>query len=149
MTIHSDSMKAAYEGVRQFMKDAIPRLTPGSRQMFISMYSPGFPNKPIEAIVDSMPDEKIDWACAQIEQTLAKQEPKSTHERNLYRIQSEGRSIYVVAANWSIAMQRWKQLIAAEKQIAVGPVAEYYNIERVCDDRDLIADVVCLTEDKS
>ena len=59
--------------IRDRLKKGLSHLPEDSQHLFKRMYSPNNLEAPIEEVVDHMPDEKLDWALTQVEQSLQKQ----------------------------------------------------------------------------
>lgn len=57
---------------RQTLKENLINCSQEQRQLFKRMYSQNGLDIPIEIVVDSMPEEKLDWAMQQVERTLIK-----------------------------------------------------------------------------
>lgn len=57
---------------REEIKQGLKQLPESWQLMFKSMYSHENINLDIDAVVDNMPDEKIDWALTQVENSLSK-----------------------------------------------------------------------------
>jgi hypothetical protein len=57
---------------------------------------------------------------------------------NLYHVQDADRPMWVIAPSWTVALARWKILVAVENDMPVAEVEEPQGIQFVCDDRDLI-----------
>ena len=57
---------------RQQLKVGLAQCTEAQRLLFKRMYSHQSPDRPIDSVVDAMPDGKLDWAMQQVERTLAK-----------------------------------------------------------------------------
>jgi len=57
---------------RNNLKEGLAKCTEGEQIKFKQMY--GYPNleKPINDVVDSMPEDKLNWAMDQVERTLKK-----------------------------------------------------------------------------
>lgn len=58
---------------RQQLKENLAKCTDAQNHLFKQMYSHNDLNKPINDVVDAMPDDKLDWSMQQVEQTLTKQ----------------------------------------------------------------------------
>lgn len=58
---------------RQKLKDGLAQCTDEQVYMFKRMYSHKNLELPINDVVASMPDEKLDWAMQQVSRTLEKQ----------------------------------------------------------------------------
>ena len=54
------------------LKKGLAQCTEAQQHLFKQMYSHGNLELPINDIVDSMPENKLDWAMQQVERTLAK-----------------------------------------------------------------------------
>lgn len=52
------------------LKEGLAKCTEDQRLLFKKMYAHGNLEMPIDKVVDNLPDEKIDWAMQQVEQTL-------------------------------------------------------------------------------
>jgi hypothetical protein len=59
---------------RQQLKEGLAKLNPENHRMFKLMYSHKDLEKPIDDVVDAMPDDKLDWAMQQVERSVAKAE---------------------------------------------------------------------------
>ena len=57
---------------REQIKDGLARLPESHRMFFKRMYSHDNLEADINDVVDSMPDEKLDWAMQQVQNTLNK-----------------------------------------------------------------------------
>ena len=57
---------------RQQIKDGLHQLTEKQQLLFKRMYSHEDLDKPIDDVVDDMPDSKLDWALQQVENSLKK-----------------------------------------------------------------------------
>ena len=57
---------------RQQLKDGLAMLPESHHLMFKRMYSHKNLEKDINAVVDDMPEEKLDWAMQQVERSLEK-----------------------------------------------------------------------------
>lgn len=62
--------KQLAEFARSTIKDGLRQLPDKSVVIFKRMYAKGNMSLDIETVVDQMPDEKLDWAMQQIENTL-------------------------------------------------------------------------------
>ena len=60
------------EFARQALKNGLAECTEGQQGVFKRMYSFDDLFRPIDAVVDRMPDEKLDWAMRQVQSTLDK-----------------------------------------------------------------------------
>jgi hypothetical protein len=58
---------------RKFLKDGLAQLPERNQLIFKRMYSHKNLDKPIDAVVDAMPDDKLDWAMMQVQRTLDEQ----------------------------------------------------------------------------
>jgi len=58
---------------RQTLKDGLAKLPEGWQRKFKQMYSYDNLEASINDVVDSMPEDKLDWAMQQVERSLAKQ----------------------------------------------------------------------------
>lgn len=54
---------------------------------------------------------------------------------NLYHIQDSDRPMWVIAANWQDALEKWKTKIREENE---GECDEPEGIQRICDEDDLL-----------
>ena len=79
------------EFARDYLKKNLSLLPEGSRDKFRAMYGYGpqcrdwevARSKPIDQIVDEMPDDKLDWAMSQVENTLKNLKPEiKTYEHS-------------------------------------------------------------------
>ena len=68
----SPTLKMANEFVRQSLKDMLEQCTDSQVLLFKRMYSHKNLEASISEVVDKMPDDKIEWAVCQVENTLAK-----------------------------------------------------------------------------
>lgn len=59
---------------RQELKSGLARLGESQQKMFLRMYSHNNPEAGINEVVDSLAEEKLDWAMQQVERSLAKAE---------------------------------------------------------------------------
>ena len=57
---------------RKFLKENIPKCSEGEIHVFKMMYSPVNPQLDIDKVIDQMPDEKLDWAMSQVNNTMKK-----------------------------------------------------------------------------
>jgi hypothetical protein len=57
---------------RQWLKDGLAKLPEGSHLLFRRMYSHDDLTRPIDAVVDEMAPEKLNWAMQQVENSLEK-----------------------------------------------------------------------------
>jgi hypothetical protein len=55
---------------RQQLKLGLSQCTEQQQMLFKRMYSHKDLEKPIDDVVDAMPDDKLDWAMQQVERTL-------------------------------------------------------------------------------
>jgi hypothetical protein len=55
---------------RKWLKENLAKLTEGAQHKFKQMYAKGKLKLDINAVVDAMDDEKLDWAMKQVERTL-------------------------------------------------------------------------------
>jgi hypothetical protein len=62
--------------------------------------------------------------------------------RRLFHVQDSDRPMYVVASDWKDAIDKWKDCVAHENDMEPRDVDEPLGIHMVCDDDDLICDVV-------
>lgn len=60
------------EFTRQQIKDGLNQLPESWQMMFKRMYSHNNLDLDIDEVVDNMPDEKLDWALSQVENSLKK-----------------------------------------------------------------------------
>lgn len=58
---------------RQNLKDGLAQLPENNQMLFKRMYSHENLDADISDVVDSMPDDKLDWAMQQVERSLGKQ----------------------------------------------------------------------------
>ena len=58
------------EFARQNIKNGLSKLEAGHHLMFKRMYSHTDLDKNINDVVDSIPDEKLDWAMCQVKRTV-------------------------------------------------------------------------------
>jgi len=61
---------------RQKIKEGLSELTEGNQMKFKRMYSHNNLELPINNVVDNMPEEKLDWALTQVQNTLKMKEVK-------------------------------------------------------------------------
>lgn len=57
---------------RDWLKANLATCTEGQRGVFKRMYSHKNLSCPVDYAVDAMPDDKLDWAMQQVEQTVTK-----------------------------------------------------------------------------
>lgn len=57
---------------RQQLKEGLAQCSEAQRHLFKQMYSHKDLQRPIDEVVEAMPDDKLDWAMQQVESTLAK-----------------------------------------------------------------------------
>ena len=57
---------------RVYLKESLQLLPEGHQRVFKRMYSHKDLSKDINAVVDDMPEDKLDWAMEQVERSLAK-----------------------------------------------------------------------------
>jgi hypothetical protein len=57
---------------REKLKQGLLQLPDGWQMMFKRMYSHGNLDADINNVVDNMPEDKLDWAMQQVEQSLIK-----------------------------------------------------------------------------
>ena len=62
---------------RDFLKDNLVRCTEGQQHRFKQMYAHGKLDLTIDEVIDSMEDERLDWAMQQVQRTLDKLGVKS------------------------------------------------------------------------
>lgn len=58
---------------REELKRGLSKLPEGWQLRFKQMYSHGNLDADINVVVDNMPEDKLDWAMQQVENSLAKQ----------------------------------------------------------------------------
>lgn len=58
---------------RNYLKELLSKLPEANHLLFKRMYSHKNLELPINEVVDNMPDDKVDWAVTQCENTLKKQ----------------------------------------------------------------------------
>ena len=62
--------------IREFslnkIKEGLGKLTDSHRLRFKRMYSSDDLNKDINKVIDNMPDDKLDWALTQVENSVEK-----------------------------------------------------------------------------
>ena len=58
---------------RHTIKEGLAQLPDVCVLLFKRMYSPGNLELPIEEVVDKMPEDRLDWAMQQVENSLKKQ----------------------------------------------------------------------------
>lgn len=63
------------EFIRKQIKEGLTLLPEKSQILFKRMYSHKDPDKPIDAIIDAMPTDQLDWALTQVQNSLKKQTP--------------------------------------------------------------------------
>ena len=61
------------EFARKTLKEGLAQLPKGWQRKFKQMYSYGNLESDINDVVDNMPEDKLDWAMQQVENSLAKQ----------------------------------------------------------------------------
>lgn len=57
---------------RQSIKDGLKKLPEGWQNRFKQMYANGKISDDINTVVDNMPEEKLDWALSQVEESIKK-----------------------------------------------------------------------------
>lgn len=57
---------------------------------------------------------------------------------NLYHVQDADRPMYVVAASFGDAIDRWKEVIATENNMSINEVEEPMGCEYVCGSDELL-----------
>lgn len=57
---------------RSTLKEWLKECTPDQQHIFRRMYSHKNLEKPIDEVVDEIPEEKLDWAMQQVERTIKK-----------------------------------------------------------------------------
>jgi hypothetical protein len=57
---------------RETLKTDLQQCTEGQQSLFRRMYAFGKDELTLDEVVDSMPEEKLDWAMQQVERTLEK-----------------------------------------------------------------------------
>ena len=57
---------------RKTLKEGLAQLPEGWQRRFKQMYAFGNLDTDIKAVVDNMPNDKLDWAMQQVENSLAK-----------------------------------------------------------------------------
>jgi len=57
---------------RQTLKASFPRLPVAHISMFKRMYSHGNPDADINTVIDMLPDDRLDWAMQQVQQSIEK-----------------------------------------------------------------------------
>ncbi len=67
--------KELQDYARQKIKDGLSQLTEGNQEKFKRMYSHGDLDRDICDVVDSMPEEKLDWAMTQVSNTIKAYKP--------------------------------------------------------------------------
>lgn len=55
---------------RQYLKEGLAKCTPNQVMLFKRMYSHTDLDADIESVVETMPDEKLDWAMQQVQRQL-------------------------------------------------------------------------------
>lgn len=60
---------------RGWLKERLAVLPESNQLLFKRMYSHTDLEKPIDAVVDAMPEAKLDWAMSQVEATIQKHDP--------------------------------------------------------------------------
>jgi hypothetical protein len=58
---------------RDWLKEHLPKLPESNHRTFRLMYSHKDLEKPLDAVVDGMPTDKLDWAMTQVENSLKKE----------------------------------------------------------------------------
>ena len=61
---------------RAELKEGLADLPESNQLLFKRMYSHDDLDKPINQVVDDMPEEKLDWAMQQVERTITKERKK-------------------------------------------------------------------------
>ena len=61
---------------RKFLKENLKKCTEGQQLLFKRMYAGGNLDLSIEAVVDCMGSEKLDWAMQQVQSTLSSKRGK-------------------------------------------------------------------------
>ena len=64
--------KAVIEFMRSEIKAGLKELPEGWQLLFKRMYSHQNLEKPIDKVVDDMPEEKLNWALTQVQNSIAK-----------------------------------------------------------------------------
>jgi len=59
---------------RKTLKEGLDKCTETQQLLFKRMYSPGNLDASIKDVIDLIPEEKLDWAMQQVEQTIRKNE---------------------------------------------------------------------------
>ena len=57
---------------RQQLKEGISELPEGHHRIFKRMYSHKNLDKPINDVIDDMPEDKLDWAMQQVQRSIDK-----------------------------------------------------------------------------
>lgn len=60
------------EFARRWLKERLSVLPERNQEIFKRMYSPFAIAAPIDRVVDQMPEDKLDWAMTQVENTVNK-----------------------------------------------------------------------------
>ena len=60
------------EFARNILKESLSQLPDGHQVKFKRMYSPENLDAPRSDVVDSMPEDKLDWAMQQVEYSIAR-----------------------------------------------------------------------------
>lgn len=58
--------------------------------------------------------------------------------KNIYHIQDADRPMWVIAASWTEALNKWKAVIGPENDMKPEDVSEPQGIQLVCESGDLI-----------
>ncbi len=62
--------------LREELIAALRKCSERQQHRFKQMYAFGRLNDPMEAVINDMPDDKLDWAMEQVQKTLDKQQEK-------------------------------------------------------------------------
>lgn len=64
---------------RNNLKEGLAKLPESNQMLFKRMYSHDDLTRDINEVVDLIPEDKLDWAMQQVENTLIKQQSKFEH----------------------------------------------------------------------
>lgn len=67
------------EFARNRLKEGLKKCTEAQQQLFKRMYCPHDLERPVDAVVDGMPADKLDWAMDQVRRTVEKNEREGTN----------------------------------------------------------------------
>lgn len=72
----SETLQRLLKEKRQILKDMVITCTDEQQMLFKRMYSHKNLDLPMPDVVDNIPEEKLDWAIIQCENTLRKKQEK-------------------------------------------------------------------------